>query len=197
MLKDPAYRAIPLNVAHLACESNQNAQKPSRLHAFSRVRLSRSSKFDCTKKKAAFRSHRDNHVFKKLAALLEPDLTREAAQKLTKEVGQRVGGRGALADFTKTLCLRVSPGVLPPAHVSACLAVVTEGGTDDEGGQATLDLVSDSAAANPYLFAGLSKQVHRLHTLPKLPKLGSACNADRKPLEFPSMVWPGGGEIHL
>jgi hypothetical protein len=35
------------NPAHSACETSQNAQKTSRLKAFSRLRLSRSSKLDC------------------------------------------------------------------------------------------------------------------------------------------------------
>jgi len=108
---------------------------------------------------AARREHRDNHVFKKLAALLEPDVTREAALKVTKDVGQRAGGRGAVPEFARTLCLRLFPGVMPAAHASACLDLISEGGTDDEGGQATRALLADCAAANPYLFAGLAKQV--------------------------------------
>ena len=98
-------------------------------------------------------------MFKKLAALLEPDVTREAAQKLVKDVGQRTGGRGALPDFARALCMRLFPGVMPATHAQACLEMVCEGGTDNEGGQALLTLLSDCCSSNPYLFAGLAQQV--------------------------------------
>jgi hypothetical protein len=52
----PPYRIIPLNVAHSACEMSQNAQRISRLKAFPRLRLSRSSKFDCRREKSLPRS---------------------------------------------------------------------------------------------------------------------------------------------
>jgi hypothetical protein len=45
--RPPAYRIIPLNVAHFVCDTIQNAQTTSRLLAFSRSRLSRLSKSDC------------------------------------------------------------------------------------------------------------------------------------------------------
>ncbi len=92
-----------------------------------------------------------------MAELLEPGCTQEAAQKLTKEIVHRVG-RGAVGDFAKTLCNRVTCRLLPTEHVEAILQTLINDGTDDDGGQALMALVADSANGNPYLFATLSPQ---------------------------------------
>ena len=92
-----------------------------------------------------------------MAQLLEPGVSMEAAQKLAKEVVQRVG-RGAVGDFAKALCNRVTCRLLPTDYMQAILERLISEGTDDNSGQALMALVADSANANPYIFAPLSHQ---------------------------------------
>ena len=103
------------------------------------------------------RANRDNHIFKKMAQLLEPGMSQEAAQKLAKEVVHRVG-RGAVGDFAKALCNRIICRLLPTDYMQAILERLISEGTDDDSGQALMALVADSANANPYILAPLSHQ---------------------------------------
>ena len=92
-----------------------------------------------------------------MLAVLEPDVTPEAAQKLVKEIVQRIG-RGVVADFARTLCNRVMCRLLPSDVMDAILELLRSNGTDDDLGQALLAVAGDAANANPYVFAPLSKQ---------------------------------------
>lgn len=105
-----------------------------------------------------YRAIKDNHVFKKMAAALDPCIAPQAAQKLVKEVVQRIG-RGAVAEFARTLCNRALCRFLPSEHIGAMLKLLVDQGVDCETGQATSALITDAANANPYLFVPLTKQV--------------------------------------
>lgn len=111
------------------------------------------------------RELKDNHIFKRLSSLLEPGLTSEAAQKLAKEAVARIGSSGGhsrpLSDFSRSLCSRTFPGLLPEAHVAAALEQLVQGGTDDDVGHNLMQLVVESSAANPHLFALTAELVSR------------------------------------
>ena len=107
------------------------------------------------------RAHRDNHIFKRMSALLEPGISQESAASVIKEVVQRVG-RGAVADFARTLCCRVTCRILPTEVCDTILTLLRTAGTDDQQGQALMDLVIDAASANPYIFVPLSHQASAL-----------------------------------
>ena len=49
--------------------------------------------------------------------------SREAALAASKDVQQRVGTRGALSDFIKLLCNRLTPSLICSAQLTALLAL--------------------------------------------------------------------------
>ncbi|KAK9820961.1 hypothetical protein WJX81_007677 [Elliptochloris bilobata] len=108
---------------------------------------------------------RDNHIFKGLAALAAPGVSLEDAAKTAKDVVQRVGSRGAIADVTRALCAKLAPTLLAPATaaalVDAALAAAREDGGPDFV-RAALGLLADAAAAAPSLFSGLLGPVKEL-----------------------------------
>lgn len=108
----------------------------------------------------ACRKHPDNHVFRALAALCAPGVD---APQLTKDVTQRLGGRGGLPELCRQLSARLAPGLLSPATLAAATSLLIENGPDDDFGQALLKLLGDAVAANPHPFATMADQVRACH----------------------------------
>ena len=84
-----------------------------------------------------------------------------------QDVVQRVGSKGALADFARGLCARLSPQLLSAQHIGELLRMAKGGDAAGKGSDAldpafqagVLLLLADAAAAAPSLFAGLVPQV--------------------------------------
>ena len=54
--------------------------------------------------------------------------SRDVAAAAAKDIQQRLGGRGALMDFVKTLIGRLVPNLVCPEHVTALLDLAKEVG---------------------------------------------------------------------
>lgn len=78
---------------------------------------------------------------------------------------QRIGSRGATADFVRSLCVQLSPTLLPSSCVAALLELAAQPQTatsDAAFHAAVLQLLVASAQAAPSLFSDTADQVSTL-----------------------------------
>jgi sister-chromatid-cohesion protein PDS5 len=140
---------------------------------------------------------RDNHVFRGLATLAAYGCTHKDAVAAGKDVLQRVGSKGAVADLTRVLVARLTPALLPPEVLHAAME-------EAEGSQEAQRLLVDVAGAAPQLLAQSMDQVAGLFEAddPLLAECGAkvmaragrlmleACRAAKKevPAELPERL---------
>ncbi|KAK9822311.1 hypothetical protein WJX74_006163 [Apatococcus lobatus] len=98
---------------------------------------------------------RDNHIFKSLAAALDPGSSREAASKAAKDALSRVGTKGAIGDMARSLCAWAMPTLLLPEHLKGLCSLATSDSEDSSFMRGVEELLADAAAASPLLFVGL------------------------------------------
>ncbi|BDA45205.1 Sister chromatid cohesion protein PDS5 homolog A [Coccomyxa sp. Obi] len=106
------------------------------------------------------RDLRDNNIHRSLSTLAGPETSFEEAAKLSKDIVQRIGSRGAPGDFARAVCARLSPQLMSTQHVEELLKLAQE--EAPLGGiylGSALELLVDVAANSPSLFAELAPQV--------------------------------------
>lgn len=105
---------------------------------------------------------KDNNIFKDLSGLLQPSLDLPAASALAKSFLQRIGSRGATADFARSMCAILAPSLLPTSTVQGLLELAEQLVLDDSGSdfcQASLQLLVAAADAAPSLYSQLGSKV--------------------------------------